>query len=90
MPEPTTVYIAELIWFCENPVDGRCRVAVCASLDAAVAALRQEDSDNPALVATEVTGSALGSPAAQTWAVHERGEEPDEGYMWITAEQVSR
>lgn len=91
MSEPTTVYIAEVIWFGDNPVDGRNRIAVCTSLEDAVTALREDDSDRPDLVATEVTDSALGSKTARTWAVHERGEEPDdEGHLWITSEQVSR
>jgi hypothetical protein len=90
MPE-STVYIAEEIWFGETPVDGRKRIAVCTSLDDAVTALREDDSDCPDLVATEVTDSALGSGTTRTWAVHERGAEPDdEGHLWITSEQVVR
>lgn len=82
--QPTTVYIAEEIWFGDNPVDGRDRIAVCATLDGALDALRDRDGGD--LVATE-TRSALGN--GKTWEVHERGEEPDdEGHLWITSEQV--
>jgi hypothetical protein len=86
-----TVYIVEAISFNENPVDGRTRIAVCASLDAALNILRSHDIyGGEDLVATEdVEGSALGTETARTWAVHERGEEPsDEGYLWITEERV--
>ncbi|MEV0382368.1 hypothetical protein [Nonomuraea sp. NPDC050643] len=90
MPEIAAVYIAEVIWFSENPVDGRKRVAVGASLDAALNVLRAHDIFGGDLVATETT-SALGTDDATTWAVHERGEEPDdEGCLWITEEQVRR
>ncbi|TMS00154.1 hypothetical protein [Nonomuraea basaltis] len=86
--EPAAVYIAEVIWFSENPVDGRKRIAVGASLEAALNALRSDDIHGGDLVATETT-SALGTDDARTWAVHERGEEPsDEGCLWITSEQV--
>ncbi|MET8985873.1 hypothetical protein ABZW49_10530 [Nonomuraea wenchangensis] len=90
MPEPTSVYIAEVIWFSDNPVDGRKRIAVGASLDAALNALSSHDIFGGDLVATEMTeGSALGTKGARTWAVHERDEEPsDEGALWITEEQV--
>ncbi|WP_436759364.1 hypothetical protein [Streptosporangium sp. V21-05] len=82
------VYIAEVIWFSDNPVDGRKRIAVSASLDAALNILRGHDIHGGDLVATE-TPSALGTKSARTWAVHERGEEPDdEGHLWITEEPV--
>lgn len=89
-PTPASVFVAEVIWFGENPVDGRDRIAVCRSLDDAVTALREDDDcDRPDLVATEVTDSALGTEGARTWAVHERGTEPDdEGHLWITEEQI--
>lgn len=88
MPETTAVYIAEVIWFSDNPVDGRKRIAVCASLRAALHALRVHDIFGGDLVATK-TMSALGTDDARTWAVHERGEEPsDEGCLWITQEKV--
>lgn len=84
------VYIAEVIWFSENPVDGRKRIAVGASLDAALNALRGHDIFGGDLAATETT-SALGTDDARTWAVHELGEEPDdEGHLWITREEVRR
>lgn len=90
MAEPTAVYIAEVIWFSENPVDGRKRIAVGASLDAALHVLRVHDIFGGDLVATETT-SALGTDDATTWSVHERGEEPDdEGHLWITREEVRR
>ncbi|PZG47472.1 hypothetical protein C1I98_13460 [Spongiactinospora gelatinilytica] len=83
------VYIAEVVWFDDNPVDGRDRIAVCACLDAALKALRDHDVHGGDLVATETT-SALGTDSARTWAVHERGEEPDDdGHLWITREQVT-
>lgn len=90
MPETTVVYIAEVIWFSENPVDGRKRIAVCASLDGALEALSGHDIFGGDLVATDMTKeSALGTESARTWAVHERDEEPsDEGCLWITEEQV--
>lgn len=82
----TTVYIAEEIWFSDNPVDGRKRLSVHATLEGALAALN--NINGPGLVATETT-SALGTDDARTWAVHEPDEEPDDGgFMWITAEQV--
>lgn len=88
MGEPIAVYIAEAIWFSDNPVDGRKRIAVCASLDAALNILRSHDIYGGDLVAAETT-SALGTDSARTWAVHERGEEPDdEGHLWITEEQL--
>lgn len=89
MPEPTAVYIAEAIWFSDNPVDGRKRVAVGRDLDAALNAIRSHHIYGGGdLVATETT-SALGTRNARTWAVHERDEEPsDEGYLWITEEKV--
>ncbi|MET8334391.1 hypothetical protein [Streptosporangium canum] len=88
MAEPTAVYIAEVIWFADNPVDGRKRIAVCASLDAALDILRGHHIHGGDLVVTE-TASALGTSDARTWAVHERGEEPDdEGHLWITEEQL--
>jgi hypothetical protein len=84
----TTVYIAEVIWFGDNPVDGRRRVAVCTTLESAVAALQEDGTTRGNLVATE-TMSALGSKAARTWAVHEPDEEPDdEGCLWVTSEQL--
>lgn len=90
MPDPDAVYIAEVIFFDDNPADGRRRVAVCTSLDGALAALRR-DEDGADLVATEVSPSALGSATSTTWAVHERSVEPDdEGHLWITREEVSR
>ncbi|MFF3443612.1 hypothetical protein [Streptosporangium sp. NPDC002721] len=83
-----SVYIAEVIWFSDNPVDGRNRIAVCRDLDAALNILRGHDIHGGDLVATETT-SALGTKGARTWAVHERGEEPsDEGWLWITEEPV--
>jgi hypothetical protein len=86
----TAVYIAEVIWFEENPVDGRTRIAVCASLDSALTVLREHEIHGGDLVATETT-SALGTDTARTWAVHEKGTEPDdEGCLWITAEDVRR
>lgn len=89
MAEPTAVYIAEVIWFSENPVDGRKRIAVGASLEAALDALSRHDIFGGDLVATKTT-SALGTDNARTWAVHERGEEPsDEGCLWITEEPVT-
>lgn len=85
--QPTTVYIAEEIWFGDNPVDGRKRLSVHSTLDGALSALN--NINGPGLVATEKTGGALGTDDARTWAVHEPDEEPsDEGWMWITAEQV--
>lgn len=85
---PTHVYIAEVIWFCDNPVDGRTRIAVCQSLDEALAILRGHDIHGGDLVATETT-SALGTRQARTWAVHEKGEEPDDmGHLWITEEPI--
>lgn len=85
-----SVFIAECIWFSENPVDGRKRIAVAASLDAALGALGSHDIFGGDLVATEITGAALGTKGARTWAVHERGEEPnDEGCLWITEEPVN-
>jgi len=83
-----TVYIAEAIWFSDNPVDGRKRIGVFGSLEAALNTLR--DIYGGDLVATEdVEGTALGTDDARTWAVHERDEEPsDEGYLWITEERV--
>ena len=87
--EPTAVYIAEVIWFSENPVDGRKRIAVGASLEAALNALSGHDIFGGDLLATETT-SALGTDEARTWAVHERGEESsDEGCLWITEEKVT-
>jgi hypothetical protein len=84
-----SVYIAEVIWFEENPVDGRTRIAVCTSLDDALTSLREHDIFGGDLVATEISGSALGSRDAQTWAVYDRGAEPnDEGHLWITRENV--
>lgn len=89
MSEPAAVYIAEVIWFSENPVDGRKRIAVGASLEAALYALSSHDIFGGDLVATEMTGAALGTEGARTWAVHERDEEPsDEGCLWITEEKV--
>jgi hypothetical protein len=89
-PDLAVVYIAEVIWFGENPVDGRIRIAVCDSLDVALDALRTHDIYGGDLVATDATeGSALGIEGARTWAVRERGEEPDdEGCLWITEERV--
>jgi hypothetical protein len=90
MPDLAVVYIAEVIWFSENPVDGRKRIAVCDSLDAALNVLRGHDIFGGDLVATEIT-SALGTDDAHTWAVHERDEEAsDEGCLWITGEQLHR
>jgi len=90
MPEPTAVYIAEVIWFSENPVDGRKRIAVCGSLDAALNVLRGHHIFGGDLVATETTGAALGTRGARTWAVHERDEEAsDEGHLWVTCEPVT-
>ncbi|TYB69706.1 hypothetical protein FXF51_05965 [Nonomuraea sp. PA05] len=90
MSEPITVYIAEVIWFSGNPVDGRKRVAVGASLEAALNALRTDDIFGGDLVATTVNNAALGTKGARTWAVHERDEEPDdEGCLWITEEKVT-
>ncbi|MGI5414257.1 hypothetical protein [Actinomadura luteofluorescens] len=89
MPE-SSVYIAEAIWFQNNPVDGRERIAVCASLDDAVTALRDHGIYGGDLVATKVDPGSLGTDTAQAWAVHERGKEPDdEGHLWITAEHVA-
>lgn len=90
MPDLATVYIAEVIWFEDNPVDGRDRIAVGVSLDAALSALREHHIHGGDLVATETEeGSALGTKWARTWAVHERGEEPDsEGHLWITSEEL--
>lgn len=89
MPEKQMVYIAEAIWFENNPVDGRERIAVCGSLDGALSALREHGIYGCDLVATE-TESALGSETARTWAVHERdGKASDEGLLWITGEEVS-
>lgn len=83
------VYIAEAIWFGDNPVDGRTRIAVCASLDSALNALSRHKIYGGDLVSTETT-SRLGTDEARTWAVHERDEEPDdEGILWITAEAVT-
>lgn len=91
MPEIPAVYIAEVIWFSENPVDGRKRIAVCRSLRAALYALRSHDIFGGDLVATEMDETELGTDAARSWAVHERGEEPsDEGHLWITREEVRR
>lgn len=88
MAEITAVYIAEVIWFSDNPVDGRSRIGVCASLDAALHVIRAHDIYGGDLVATETT-SALGTRDARTWAVHERGDEPDdEGHLWITCEKI--
>jgi hypothetical protein len=82
------VYIAEAIWFGDNPVDGRTRIAVCATLDSALAALSGHDIYGGDLIATEVP-SALGTKTATTWAVHERTEEADdEGILWITREEL--
>lgn len=82
----TVVYVAEVIWFGDDPVDGRTRVAVCASLDDALDALRERTGSD--LVATQAS-SALGTQHARTWAVHRRDEPPsDEGYLWITEEPV--
>ncbi|MFC4006597.1 hypothetical protein ACFOY2_05150 [Nonomuraea purpurea] len=87
--EPAAVYIAEVIGFSENPVDGRKRIAVGASLEAALDALSSHDIFGGDLAATETT-SALGTENARTWAVHERDEEPsDEGCLWITEEKVT-
>ncbi|MFC7603705.1 hypothetical protein ACFQVD_26680 [Streptosporangium amethystogenes subsp. fukuiense] len=85
-----TVYIAEAIWFSENPVDGRNRIGVFGSLEAALNHLRTHDTYGGDLVATEdVEGTALGTDDARTWEVHERDEEPsEEGYLWITEERV--
>lgn len=86
--QAAAVHIAEVIWFSDNPVDGRTRIAVCASFDAALNILRGHDIYGGDLVATETT-SALSTRNARTWEVHERGEEPDgEGHLWITEEQV--
>lgn len=88
-PDPDVVYIAEVIWFGENPVDGRTRVAVRTTLEGALQALRDRSGD-PHLVATEVDRSALGTAQARTWAVHRRGQGPDEeGHLWITEERVA-
>jgi hypothetical protein len=85
----TPVYIAEVIWFEDNPVDGRIRIAVCTSLEDALTSLREHDIYGGDLLATKVSESALGSKDAQTWAVHENGSEPDDmGHMWITSENV--
>lgn len=90
MAEPPAVYIAEVIWFSENPVDGRKRITVSTSLEAALDALGSHDIFGGDLVATEITGAALGTKGARTWAVHERGEESsDEGCLWITEEPVT-
>ncbi|MEU7631769.1 hypothetical protein AB0C34_17525 [Nocardia sp. NPDC049220] len=91
MTAPATVYIAEAIWFQDNPVDGRHRLAICASLDDALQVLRAHPiHGDPHLTATETT-SALGSVNARTWAVHHRDKEPDdEGVLWITAEIIAR
>lgn len=87
---PDAVYIAEVIFFDDNPADGRRRVAVCTSLEGALAALQNDDGQDEELVATEVSPSVLGSATSTTWAVHERGTEPDdEGHLWITREAVS-
>lgn len=87
--EKPMVYIAEVVFFEDNPVDGRKRVAVCSTLEGAISALRKDDDREPELVATETT-SALGSESARTWAVHEPDEEPsDFGCLWITAERVT-
>jgi hypothetical protein len=84
------VYVAEAIWFEENPVDGRTRVAVCATLDGALDALREHHIFGGDLVATEAERSALGTATARTWAVHERGSHPDdEGCLWITGEPMA-
>lgn len=86
----SAVYIAEVVWFADNPVDGRQRVAVCTSLNDALHILRRHEIHGGDLVATETT-SALGSSTARTWAVHERDEEPsDEGFRWITSEMVTQ
>lgn len=83
------VYIAEVIWFEDNPVDGRSRIAVCTTLAGALAALRAHHIFGGDLVATE-TQSALGSEESRTWAVHVRGTVPsDEGHTWITSEPVT-
>ncbi|MET7335988.1 hypothetical protein [Nonomuraea sp. NPDC005650] len=88
LPE-AAVYIAEAIYFSDSPVDGRRRIAVSGSLDAALKAVRGHDIYGGDLVATEAK-SALGTDAARTWAVHERGEEPDdEGHLWITREPLT-
>ncbi|WP_143220361.1 hypothetical protein [Actinomadura sp. CNU-125] len=91
MPEIDAVFIAEVIFFDDNPADGRRRVAVCTSLEGALTALQNDGTDNDDLVATEVSPSALGSATSTTWAVHERGAAPDdEGLLWITREEVTR
>ncbi|MET8006261.1 hypothetical protein [Nonomuraea glycinis] len=92
-PPLAAVYIAEAIWYHDNPVDGRDRIAVADSLDTALQAVRGHDIYGGDLVATEITDtpSALGTDAARTWAVHQRGEEPtDEGLLWITHEPLTR
>ncbi|WP_194838599.1 hypothetical protein [Nocardia sp. XZ_19_369] len=91
MTEPATVYIAEAIWFGEDPVGGRNRLAVCSSLDVALHALRTHPIyGDPSLRATETT-SALGTlPHTRTWAVHRPDAEPDDdGVLWITAEAIT-
>lgn len=85
----SAVYIAEAIWFGDNPVDGRTRIAVCTTLDDALACLREHPIYGGDLIATEIADSALGTDDAETWAVHEAGTEAsDEGHLWITSEHV--
>lgn len=91
MSGPLTVYIAEAIWFEDNPVNGRKRIAVATTLDGALKAIREDKIyGDAALIATEVTDSALGSENAKTWHVHASDADPDdEGCLWITSEPVS-
>ncbi|WP_329521191.1 hypothetical protein [Spirillospora sp. NBC_01491] len=86
------VYIAESIWFDDNPVDGRTRLATCLSLDEALAAIKGHGIfGEPNLVATVVEDSALHGEGGRTWAVHPEGQEPnDEGHLWITEEKITR
>lgn len=89
-PAPASVFVAEAVWFENDPVDGRERIAVGVTLGDALSALRDHGIYGGDLVATETTsGSALGTETARTWAVHERTEKPsDEGLLWITEEQL--
>lgn len=86
------VYIAEEIWFGDNVVDGRKRLAACLSLDEALAVIKADRiHGEPDLTATPVEGSALHGEGGRTWAVHPEGEEPDdEGCLWITEEKITR
>lgn len=88
---PHTVYIAESLDYSDNVVDGRERIAVSGTLDGALTSLRNHEIHGGDLVVTPSPEAQIGTDDARTWAVHERGSDPDEGseaFLVITAEPV--